>query len=626
VDLGFSTFFNKERVVKDDMKRAYAAGCSRLQPNRHNEKKRKEKKDKKARTFTINCNSASSKDMAEQEQQQHQQQQQQPTYGQSAGRDDEAIMHQMAAVAAASPRQNVAIAVGIVAAAARAGSRSGDNDVGSSSAFPFNNQAIADAFRAVAPYAQAVLLQAAATLLQQQQQRYEQAQMQQMPMFAPRNGNENRSSSTMSGTSNSGVRGYQNESSSQEAETERDNDQEEQSSDHSVFGISTSNTNVNRVLKASAASGGNSKDEKKSSEPRNDDILVVEMSGQRLLRQDVGIARMPQPNTEDRSMQHLQGLDRLLTGHPSNQMLQRCIYELAKRYNRVKNSFQETAVDVLFRQVYKKGGRFLRKSSHGTWLPMDEVHTRAMLQKFFQRSCEQVQESLEITEDHKHGGRQEQKKRKRDMEADHRTQHEREEAHPTHMNVNLANIPQDSFFIFGKNLSMNDHLESIHIETALIPISAANVVATGLKQSKNLIQVKLQFAKFECFDRHLLVLLEGLFENPSIQSINLNNNGLDGKACAIICDLFAEKLHNRIARLSIENNSIGDDGAKALSKAMLDSSWLRYLSVGNNGFSFHGIEVLENAVQEVPRLVEVSGLYLPKCAGTWTKNPPTDTF
>eukprot|EP00539_Tryblionella_compressa_P019848 CAMPEP_0178877524 /NCGR_PEP_ID=MMETSP0747-20121128/10888_1 /TAXON_ID=913974 /ORGANISM="Nitzschia punctata, Strain CCMP561" /LENGTH=534 /DNA_ID=CAMNT_0020545181 /DNA_START=60 /DNA_END=1664 /DNA_ORIENTATION=- len=360
---------------------------------------------------------------------------------------------------------------------------------------------------------------------------------------------------------------------------------------------------------------------------------------------EVNVARMPPQETDttapeasaDQSCQFC-----FLDGHSRNMQLEEAIQEMAHRYIEIKNSFRESALDVLIRQVRNRGGRFLTRrrndrehqedtagSSALAWVPVSEHQTRELLETIFKRSCYNHQilndSAVRRLQDNEHKSTH---KKKRSLpsssSSSSSTQRQNQSFHigakrhkktqnTTHMVVDLATIRRDSLFSFGKDLSMNQDLTSIHMITSSLSMADANAVATGLKKCKNLQQIKLQFPNQQqeqhVFDGHLTLLLEGIFENPAVQSINLNDNGINSKICEFICNLFVEIPKNRIARICFENNPIGDDGALSLAKAIQESPSLRYISLGKNGFTRRGIHVLQRAsTRSEGRLVEISGV------------------
>lgn len=102
--------------------------------------------------------------------------------------------------------------------------------------------------------------------------------------------------------------------------------------------------------------------------------------------------------------------------------------------------------------------------------------------------------------------------------------------------------------------------------------------------------------------------MSGVLENRSIVSLNLSDNGIDGPTCTANCKTICDS-PTQIQRLSLENNPIGDAGAKALAELIASNHTIHYLNLGCNVFSEAGIAIVQKACKKKTEyLFEVSGL------------------
>jgi hypothetical protein len=62
----------------------------------------------------------------------------------------------------------------------------------------------------------------------------------------------------------------------------------------------------------------------------------------------------------------------------------------------------------------------------------------------------------------------------------------------------------------------------------------------------------------------------GILDNPSIESLNLDGNEIDGTAMTALCMVLLGPPNSKLKRLSLHNNSFGDDGARALEQIIFN--------------------------------------------------------
>jgi len=88
-------------------------------------------------------------------------------------------------------------------------------------------------------------------------------------------------------------------------------------------------------------------------------------------------------------------------------------------------------------------------------------------------------------------------------------------------------------------------------------------------------------------DIGLYALCESLKTPESrLQSLKLNFNRLQDKACEYICDAFSS--HRHLSQLQLTNNSIGDAGAGSLARLLLTNKSLSHLYLEGNQIQDRG--------------------------------------
>lgn len=175
-----------------------------------------------------------------------------------------------------------------------------------------------------------------------------------------------------------------------------------------------------------------------------------------------------------------------------------------------------------------------------------------------------------------------------------------------HLVLDLQKVDHDYLFTFAKALDSNDILRSIDMTLANLSRTNANALAWGIKQCPTLQQVKLSFAAVS--EKRSSIVLSGVLENRSVVSLNLGDNDIDGPTCVAICKMIADS-PSHLQRLSLENNPIGDEGAKAVAELISTNQTIHYLNLGCNMFSEAGISIVQQACKEkTAYLFEVSGL------------------
>jgi hypothetical protein len=305
--------------------------------------------------------------------------------------------------------------------------------------------------------------------------------------------------------------------------------------------------------------------------------------------------------------------------------------------------YRKAAVEILVNAVKVQGGRFLKRDGDGQWRKVSQKSAYENSSRAIRRTCRKLdaessgsashQEDLpggNGTRRHHHphhhlhrpGGGQVGAAHQASMynsESRSDTQDEevtnletialRLQTRDTkldHLVLDLQKVDHDYLFTFAKALDSNDILRSIDMNLANLSRTNANALAWGIKQCPALQQVKLSFAGVS--EKRSAIVLSGVLENPSVVSLNLGDNNIDGPACAAICKMICDS-PTHLQRLSLENNPIGDEGAKAVAELISTNQTIHYLNLGCNMFSEAGVSIVQQACKDkTAYLFEVSGL------------------
>ncbi|KAL3915540.1 MAG: hypothetical protein SGILL_005602 [Bacillariaceae sp.] len=299
--------------------------------------------------------------------------------------------------------------------------------------------------------------------------------------------------------------------------------------------------------------------------------------------------------------------------------------EMGKDYAGIKREYRETALVVAMQSIQVQGGRFLEKDRSGEWkdVPKDAIWKR--FKKEFKQACRDLENDGEESNYDEEPELSKPVMKSASLSAT--------AAVPASSEINVqkpqpgsnmsfqrlvvdgAGSDRDEAHKFAKGLGLNSNLTSLEIQLRSLTgklsevdkLATLNTLASGLRSCRRLEQVKLQYEDTS-FDSIATVLI-AILENPSIESLNLDGNDIDGNSMRILCKLLLGCPSTQLMRLSLQYNPFGDIGATALHEVIMNNRSLRYLCLRENMLSRKGASLLQQAKRSKRGyLFEVSGL------------------
>ncbi|CAD8120300.1 unnamed protein product [Paramecium sonneborni] len=160
----------------------------------------------------------------------------------------------------------------------------------------------------------------------------------------------------------------------------------------------------------------------------------------------------------------------------------------------------------------------------------------------------------------------------------------------------VNNIFQSGLGLVNSNYT----IQSAESQGMLRNASKIRVFTEALQspQCKSLTQLKLSHNQLTS------PKIKSLVDNfpLQIQDLDLNNNGLDSKACETLAKYMQK---SRVKKLSLENNKIGDLGANHLFVALQDNDYLILLNLSRNNITDNCTNDLSNYLKKSNVLFEL---------------------
>jgi len=318
--------------------------------------------------------------------------------------------------------------------------------------------------------------------------------------------------------------------------------------------------------------------------------------------------------------------------HPGNLRYRAVVRHLAKKYTKVKIGYRRAAVQILVNAVKAQGGRFLKRTHDGLWKEVSNKKAYHKSSHAIRCTCRKV-EIVSSSRKRSKNRRRRPKNRlatpQQQQEQNSSESTESTDCYPAeterksnleivalrlqtkdeslkHLSLDLHTVNHDFIFPFAKALDSSNLLSSLQLRLAHMNRTNANALAWGLKRCKGLRQVKLVYGKLS---EKSSIVIAGLLENSSVESLNLDENEIGVESLKVICRMISQAKGSKLQRLSLENNPFGDEGATILAKLIASSRHLRYLNLGGNNLQATGVSHIKAAIKKKRScLFECSGL------------------
>lgn len=321
--------------------------------------------------------------------------------------------------------------------------------------------------------------------------------------------------------------------------------------------------------------------------------------------------------------------------HPGNLRYRAVVRHLAKKYTKVKIGYRRAAVQILVNAVKAQGGRFLKRTPDGLWKQVSNKKAYHKSSHAIRFTCKKVEivssarnrsKNKRRRSNNRMASAQDEQQNTNsettsgsDYPATRPVEHERKsnleimslrlqtkDETLRHLNLDLQTVNHDFIFPFAKALDSSELLSSLNLRLSHMNRTNANALAWGLKRCKSLRQVKLTYGKLS---EKSSIVLAGLLDNSSIESLNLDENDIDSEQLKALCRMIYQAKDSKLQRLSLESNPFGDEGASFLAKLISSSRHLRFLNLGDNNLQAAGVAQIRAATKKKTScLFEVSGL------------------
>jgi len=313
------------------------------------------------------------------------------------------------------------------------------------------------------------------------------------------------------------------------------------------------------------------------------------------------------------------------------------VIQLAESYATIKRKYRETAHELVMNSVQMQGGRFLERDGNGFWRVVPKTMVWRKITQEFKKTCRDLgmnEQKIDFEEAVQMAELEDQQvitiassavSAPTPSDTDAKlssstsgTDHPNTISHYC-LVLNGYDNDHDGALKFAKGLGLNSSLVSLEINLSSLDSHQSNIdalatlatLAGGIRTCQGLEQVKLRYENTP-FDSIFMVLV-GILDNHSIESLNLDDNDIDAAGMTTLCKLILGSQSSQLKRLSLQNNAFGDDGAAALEQVITSTETLRYLCLRNNMLSENGIAILKKAIMnKKDYMFEITGLKLAK--------------